>query len=57
MNGRIVRVLLWVLAVIVPGGLVLLALWASAQGVRARMSMRPPAAALPRAAQGRATAS
>jgi hypothetical protein len=42
--------------VIVPGGLVALALWASVQGVRTRMSLRPPAETLPRPPRSSATA-
>jgi hypothetical protein len=55
-NARTVRVLLWLLAVIVPGGLVALALWASVQGVRTRMSLRPPAETLPHPPRSSATA-
>ena len=35
-NARAIRIAIWVLAVILPGGLALLALWAAARAVRAR---------------------
>jgi hypothetical protein len=43
---RFVRIAVWVLAVILPGGLFMLALWASARAVRARYLVRTDAPAL-----------
>lgn len=43
---RLIRIAVWVLAVILPGGLIVLALWASARAVRARMVVRTDAPAL-----------
>ena len=46
-NERFVRIVLWALAVIVPGGLALLALWTVVRAIKtryaARAVMRPPA--------------
>jgi hypothetical protein len=39
-NERFARIVLWALAVIVPGGLALLALWTAVRAVRARIAAR-----------------
>ena len=53
-NERFARIVLWVLAVIVPGGLALMALWTAARALKTRLALRsttppPPASARMRA--------
>lgn len=45
-NPRLIRIAVWVLAVILPGGLAVLALWASVRAVRARNVVRADAPTL-----------
>jgi hypothetical protein len=47
--GQFGRIAMWLLAVVLPGGLVVLALWTSARMIRSRSSARgnPPALRLP----------
>jgi hypothetical protein len=46
LNARLIRIAVWVLAVILPGGFAVLALWASVRAVRARVVVRADAPAL-----------
>jgi len=39
-NARFVRIAIWLLAMILPGGLVLLAVWESQRSLRARNALR-----------------
>jgi hypothetical protein len=45
-NERLIRIAVWVLAVILPGGLAVLALWAMVRAVRSRMLVRTDTPAL-----------
>jgi hypothetical protein len=45
-NQRLIRIAVWVLAVILPGGLAVLALWASVRAVRSRLLVRTDTPAL-----------
>jgi len=42
-NERFIRIAVWVLAMILPGGFMLLALWESNRALKARASLRPRA--------------
>ena len=46
-NDRFARIVFWALAVIVPGGLVLLGLWAAARAAKARFARAPHGAVPP----------
>ena len=52
-NERFARIVLWALAVIVPGGLALLALWTAVRAIKTRLALRnaapPPPLACVRA--------
>lgn len=52
-NERFARIVLWALAVVVPGGLVMLALWAGVQAIKARYLARDVLPDLPAAAPER----
>jgi hypothetical protein len=50
-NERFARIVLWALAVIVPGGLAMLALWTVVRALKTRFSLRashPPPARIDR---------